>query len=188
MKKKRRISGFTMAEMLIVVAIIAVLGGVSFIAVQTYQRSMQQLERDAIATEIFVAAQNHLTMAEGQGFLENSEFGVKYDDTSYYFLHNKGEAVGQDTLLGQMLPFGSVDETVRIGGSYIIHYQPRPAIMLDVFYCEESGGLSANPANVLGEKRGADKKASRRSNNPVLGWYGGNGATLPPPIDMISPK
>ena len=35
---KRKISGFTMAELLIVVAIIMVLGGVGFIAVQNHQR------------------------------------------------------------------------------------------------------------------------------------------------------
>ena len=38
--------GFTMAELLIVVAIIGVLGGVGFIAVQSQQRSMTQLDRE----------------------------------------------------------------------------------------------------------------------------------------------
>ena len=59
----------TMAEMLIVVAIIAVLGGVAFIAVNNHQRTLGQLERDGIAKEIFVAAQNHLTMAAHEGYL-----------------------------------------------------------------------------------------------------------------------
>ena len=50
--KKNNQRGFTMAEMLIVVAIIGVLAGVTFIAVQNHQRSMAQLERDTIAKEI----------------------------------------------------------------------------------------------------------------------------------------
>jgi len=73
MDKNRKVRGFTMAEMLIVVAIIMVLSGVAFIAVASHQRSMAQLERDTVAKEIFVAAQNHLTMAESQGYLPDEE-------------------------------------------------------------------------------------------------------------------
>ena len=67
-KLKNRI-GMTLAEVLIVVGIIAVLGGVASVAVWNYQRSLGQLERDGIAKEIFVAAQNHLTAAYGAGYL-----------------------------------------------------------------------------------------------------------------------
>jgi len=59
----------TMAEVLIVVAIIVILAGVSFIAVMNYLRSMAQLERDGIAKEIFVAAQYNLTAAQGEGYI-----------------------------------------------------------------------------------------------------------------------
>ena len=57
-----------MAELLMVVAILVALFGVAFVAVQNHQRSMTQLEYDTIAKEIFVAAQNHLTAAESQGY------------------------------------------------------------------------------------------------------------------------
>ena len=70
MTKNRRKGGFTLAEMLIVVAIVIVLMGVAFVAVQNYQRSSTRLEFDTIAKEIFVAAQNHLTEAESQGLLD----------------------------------------------------------------------------------------------------------------------
>ena len=63
MYKRNNKHGFTMAEMLIVVAIIGVLSAVSFVAVTQHQRSMERLERDSVAREIFIAAQNHLTMA-----------------------------------------------------------------------------------------------------------------------------
>ena len=69
MRKKKADKGFTMAELLIVVAIMTILGGVAFIAVIQYQKSLTQLERNSIAKEIFVAAQNHLTMAESQDHL-----------------------------------------------------------------------------------------------------------------------
>ena len=45
--------GMTMAEVLVVVAIILILAGVAFIGLLQYQRNMARLERDAIAKEIF---------------------------------------------------------------------------------------------------------------------------------------
>lgn len=71
MHKNRNNSGFTMAEMLIVVALMAIIMAVAFIAVQNYQRSMKQLELDKTAREIYIAAQNHLTMAKSMGRLDN---------------------------------------------------------------------------------------------------------------------
>ena len=73
MKHRRNTSGFTLTEMLIAVAIMVILMGVAFVAVINYQKSMKQLELDRTAREIFVAAQNHLTMAEGQGLLKDAD-------------------------------------------------------------------------------------------------------------------
>ena len=67
--KQKRNKGFTMAEMLAVVALILILAAVAAVAVYRYRRSMRQLEYDAIAKEIFIVAQNHLTMADNQGLL-----------------------------------------------------------------------------------------------------------------------
>ena len=69
MHSQRKKRGFTLAETLLTVMIIIILCGVTFIMVMRYLRAMAQLERDGIAKEIFVAAQNHLTMAESQGYL-----------------------------------------------------------------------------------------------------------------------
>ena len=43
MQRQRRKKGFTLAELLIVVAIIGVLSGVAFVAVARYQRGLAQL-------------------------------------------------------------------------------------------------------------------------------------------------
>ena len=110
--------GFTMAELLIVVAIIGVLGGVGFIAVQSQQRSMTQLDRDAVAREIFVAAQNHLSMAESQGYLgrEAGAFGTEEEPSGtdgdaeegvYYFV------VGEDHSALNAIPRRGVARVVH---------------------------------------------------------------------------
>lgn len=210
MQKKRRISGFTMAEMLIVVAIIAVLGGVTAIAVQSYWRSSAQLERDAIAKEIFVAAQNHLTMAESQGYLPNhgdetvaiayfgtqeaaetSETNRTYTNVYSFSVHGGADYTGE-SLLDLMLPFSAIDESVRSGGSYIIRYQANPAVVLDVFYCPVSGGrylhdLGDNAYADVREYSGANTNRKHcLDDDCVLGWYGGaaaldNGAYIQTP-------
>lgn len=152
MRNKRKINnkGFTMAELMIVVAIITVLSAVAFIAVQTYQRRMKQLEYNGIAKEIYVAAQNHLTMVKGQGYLGRTANGTPYeginkeykDKEVSYFIVNSGiisdpSSSGKkwsDSVLELMLPFASVDETVRMGGNYIIVYQKTTGQVIDVYY------------------------------------------------------
>ena len=197
--RKNNKRGFTMAEMLIVVAIIGVLAGVSFIAVQNHQRSMAQLERDTIAKEIYFAAQNHLTMAESQGYLtgtavsvDSTFFGTEETSTQsktagvtsnanngkiYYAVVNGGTSFASTAILDLMLPFGSIDETVRAGGSYIIRYQANPAIVLDVFYCSRTG--KPDKFNHTIEESEYSTFLGYRNNVPgngyVVGWYGGAG-------------
>ncbi|MGO5160566.1 MULTISPECIES: glycine-rich protein [unclassified Bilifractor] len=59
--------GFTLAEMLLTVAIIGILAAFAFVAVIRYQKSLKQTELDDTAREIFVAAQNHMTVARASG-------------------------------------------------------------------------------------------------------------------------
>ena len=212
MKKLKSRLGMTMAELLIVVAIIAVLGGLSFVAVWNYQRSLGQLERDGIAKEIFVAAQNHLTAAYGEGYLglkispDENPFGeTAADGTSYLVVNSEylaahGNTIPDGSILGMMLPFGSIDETVRLGGSYLIHYQAKTGLMLDVFYCTRSGspkqfnhelGSIADEYEIVMGLRGESNKSARRTyeqgGRSILGWYGGDGAASLPQVTLAPP-
>lgn len=199
--KKRNTRGFTMAELLIVVAIIAILSGVVFVAVQNYQRDMAQLERDTIAKELFIAAQNHLTMAESQGYMglniENPTAKSSWDSDGgkniYYVIDGDGSSA-----LDIMLPFGAIDETVRGGGSYVIRYQANPALVLDVFYCPATGqyahSLGSDEysySNLMTKARGDDKKSARlnyASRKSVIGWYGGGEAVEAGNYDLQAPE
>ncbi len=204
MKKLNNKFGMTMAEMLIVVAIIVVLAGVAFIAVNNHQRSLGQLERDGIAKEIFVAAQNHLTMAYGEGYLGTTDFGTPgtaTEDTGkriFYYVVNG--SVVENSILDQMLPFGSIDETVRAGGSYIIRYQKDTGTVLDVFYCTRSGSPTRFNVSSLGSgdyalaMNARESKDDRRTgawrntiNGPILGYYGGTDAADIPTIVLKPP-
>ncbi len=185
-KKKKNSRGFTLAELMMAVALIGILAGVTFVGVANYMRSMAQLERDGLAKEIFIAAQNHLTMAEGQGFLGATNSTDKESDNVFYYTVNAGSRITFDntTMLGVMLPFGSVDETIR-GGNYVIRYQVNPARVLDVFYCSsgddqyshtfgsDDNGDNFKAATIVSALRDDDKKLTRRDyHGAVVGWYG----------------
>ena len=194
MQRKRNNRGFTLAETLIVVLIIIILAALIFISVIAYQRTMAKLEYDGYAKEIFIAAQNHLTMAEGQGYLGRSEFGEPEKDKDgketgiYYFVVNVNSVTGaasfaDGSVLELMLPIASVDDTVRLGGQYIVRYHPDSAQVLDVFYWSDH----ATPARfsleynddyaVFLTMRGNEKKNSLRDyNGAVVGYYGGEEA------------
>jgi len=59
--------GFTLAELLMTVAIIGILAAFGFVAVVQHQRSLKLTEMDNAAREIFVAAQNHLSESKSSG-------------------------------------------------------------------------------------------------------------------------
>ena len=187
MGKIRKDKGFSLAELLIVVAIVTILMGVSFVAVQNHQRSMTRLEFDTIAKEMFVAAQNHLTAAESQGYLENTDYGHEGeiiqgdDDTAdvYYITSDSG------TIKELMLPDYALDATV-LSGSFIIRYQPSSATVLDVFYSKEGKGTfltvsgvtlgGGDYATLMGTEtiyRQGGEKNRENYKGGVIGWYGG---------------
>lgn len=189
MNKLKNRMGFTLAEVLLVVAILGVLSGVSAVSVTSYQRGMARFECDGIAKEIFVAAQNHLTVSKGQGYLGalESDYGtaeIKDGNKTgvYYYAVTRGnvDLNGGDKMFRLMLPFGSVDETVRVGGSYIVRYLPEAGMVLDVFYCQYSGKYKNSLSNLSGDEYkdlltySGDNNVSRRKQygSNVLGWYG----------------
>ena len=69
-KKRLNRKGFTLAEVLVTVAIIIILAGVTFVSVVQYQKNLRLMEMDGTAKEIFIAAQNHLSVAQASGDLD----------------------------------------------------------------------------------------------------------------------
>lgn len=189
-RKRNNIKGFTLAEVMMAVAIIIILAGVAFVGVNQYMESMALLERNGIAKEIFVAAQNHLTMAQGQGYLGVTEFGDRIGDDKDG-LYTVGL---NDSITDVMLPFGSIDETVRASGNFIIRYQKESARVLDVFYWTTNrgrfdiSGMDVDEVYNAMAARGNDSK-QKHFKSGVLGWFGGEaGAALPTGDPYQAPK
>ena len=195
--KNRKRSGFTLAEVLAVVAILLILFGVIAVNVAARQRSMTRLEFDAIAKEIFIAAQNHLIEAESQGYLglDEADFGEKvteektdesgktYQQVTFY-----DDSTNPHKIQKQMLP----DYAVDYAGDFVIHYQAHPARVLDVYYSDPQKSslltiagksITVGDTNVLEQHRGFESdQVAKREKYPngagkwVIGWYGGDGA------------
>ena len=170
-KKRLNRKGFTLAEVLVTVAIIIILAGVTFVSVAQYQKNLRLMEMDGTAKEIFIAAQNHLSVAKASGDLDrlagqanNSAIGRKLDSTSvsayasntsgeyYYVIHNVNSGSesyipdGSDQILEMMLPFGALDETVATSGNYAIVYELKSASVVAVLYSGAGNASFGNAA------------------------------------------
>ncbi len=195
MGKLKNRSGFTLLEMLIAVAITIILAGVAFVSVQNYRHSLDQIERDGIAQEIFVAAQNHLTSVYSEGYPGVTYFGIEEDAAKqiYYFIANGDLA--NNTIGERMLPFGSIDETVRAGGSILIRYQKSTGRVLDVFYFPEntlesqiaSGDFDYLMNNLRGDEKKSSRQQYQKGSNVSIGWYGGAAEENNKTITLVAP-
>jgi type II secretory pathway pseudopilin PulG len=204
MKKYRNNRGFTLGEMLITVAITVILAAVSIINVVPYMWNLRLKDADQAAHEIYLAAQYHLSLAKERGLLDqynDGELGTRdqlYADSEYKnqdggTLYDLVYSPGNDDtkeIRDIILPQGSIDETMRTGGSYIITYDKDTATVVGVFYsyAGRSYGYSFTLETLKKEKEylqaamedrdSAGAKAIRRhfpdkKAKKTIGFYGG---------------
>lgn len=194
--KRRASRGFTLTEMLVVIAIIAILVGIAFLAASGLIASMRQNKLDTIAQDIYVAAQDRLTemytdnradavsyeKLEADGGSTAGMFLLKADDTlckpkdwdstipyaGLNALYNKDAAAA-----AVLLPKGALSAEVE-DNHWIVEYNPEYGYIYGVFYSEKgfdpaeiSSWYSSNTANKY--RVFADRKGSG------VGYYGGVG-------------
>lgn len=201
MSRERRSKGFTLAELMLTTAIIIILAALGFIALINYQKNLKLTEMDNAAREIFVAAQNHLTASEKSGeweefyadSLSSDNYDVKMDSDDnkhdyYYVIYNPDETDALKTSsLQYLLPFGSIDDTLRSSGSYIIEYDAKNAAVKSVFftdggrqnneYFRKNSSISWSEADALRPTKDKQKKQERReyksgNTTAAIGYYG----------------
>ena len=183
---RRSKRGFTLQEMLLVIAIFAILAGLAIPGVIALQRSLHMKKLDEYARQIYVAAQNELTEMKSSGRLElfakeleqkklrldqkpqdypdpaESEDADSWKDLFYV---NSADEVCTNYLL-------RVDDSLRTatehGGEFILELNPISGDVYSAFYAED--GFTYDQVQALADR----KKATRQKADPQLGYYNGS--------------
>lgn len=151
---KRSRGGFSLTELLTVVAILAVLMAVAIPAVIAISRNLKMRELDDTAREIFLAAQNVLTARKAAGTvitqkadgtpIKTGEWDNEKRD-GYWLLSGSAENINF------LLPDGAVEPVVA-ENNIAIKYDPENAVVLEVYYGEKANGFASTKSKWEPEK------------------------------------
>lgn len=178
-------SGFTLVELLAVVAILLLVGLIAVFSLNKLRRTLRQHELDAKAQIIYVAAQNRLAElhAAGQEALcingfDNSDSIVhkmEYDprhmdesakNTDFYYLLVNDTSDKSQTAATALLPSSAVDQELW-NGYWCIEFAPETGSIYAVFYSEttlpDHDDLNASYRNF-----------NYRLKTASVGYYGGD--------------
>ena len=187
-------AGFTMSELLIVVAIVIVLLAVAVLSLVAIQKNLRQKELDSKAEILYVAAQNRMSELRAGGYEslyqydENKDNGVAKvglipldapeedaedaitKDTLCYVVSANRVEVGKAA--ASVLPESSVDAELW-NNHWVIEYDPESGSVYGAFYSDEeitSGDVSTTLPTYLNRMR---VRQTRLHNGAKIGYYGG---------------
>lgn len=187
-------AGFTMSELLIVVAIVIVLFAVAVLSLVAIQKNLRQKELDSKAEILYVAVQNRMSELRAGGY----ESLYQYDENKVNGVAKVGlipldapeedaeDAITKDTLCyvvsadrvkagkaaASVLPESSVDAELW-NNHWVIEYDPESGSVYGAFYSEEeitSGDASTTLPTYLNRMR---VRQTRLRNGAKIGYYGG---------------
>ena len=178
-------SGFTLVELLAVVAILLLVGLIAVFSLNKLRRTLRQHELDAKAQIIYVAAQNRLAelRAAGQEDLCINGLGetgaivhkMEYDGTHmdkssekidfYYLLVNENSDKSQ-TAATALLPSSAVDQELW-NGYWCIEFAHKTGSIYAVFYSE-------SPLPNHDDLNGYYRNFNYRLKDTAVGYYGGD--------------
>ena len=130
-RKKSRQGGFTVPELLLVIAISITFLSVSIVGIVSYMRQLQLAELDNAAKEIFLSAQNRAILLSGNQQLKS--YVIHTDDSNrmdhidvipgstettqmtVYYIHS------DDVNIHELLPEETIDPSLWDGDFYIVY-------------------------------------------------------------------
>lgn len=178
-------SGFTMVELLTVIAILLLVGLIAVFSLSKLRRSLRQHELDARAEIIYVAAQNRMAELRAAGCEGLYSKGLSDGDNGVYAMAFDGTHMDEssrdvefcylyvndasDKLTGApaaLLPDTAVDKDLW-NGCWCIEYAPSTGSIYAVFYSE-------SPLPPHTDLNGSYRNFNYRARTAAVGYYGGD--------------
>lgn len=195
-------AGFTLAEVLITLGILGVLLSIGIVSVAAYQKSLKLTEMDAIAKQMFIAAQNQMTASNATAQWESfrsleEQDESSFDNHSFVFGSSMGNQMPEDypeemdwnqgydyyyidhlngrntdQIFDTILPYGAIDDTIREDGKYVIEYDYKTATVYGVFYTDTKHNVTYEEITQTSGIR-TNKTVRKQFKAGVIGYYGG---------------
>lgn len=178
-------SGFTMVELLTVIAILLLVGLIAVFSLSKLRRSLRQHELDARAEIIYVAAQNRMAelraagceglYSKGLSDGDNGVYAMAFDgthmdessrDVEFCYLYVNDASDKRTGAPAALLPDTAVDKDLW-NGCWCIEYAPSTGSIYAVFYSE-----SPLPSHT--DLNGNYRNFNYRTRTASVGYYGGD--------------
>lgn len=178
-------SGFTMVELLTVIAILLLVGLIAVFSLSKLRRSLRQHELDARAEIIYVAAQNRMAelraagceglYSKGLSDGDNGVYAMDFDgthmdessrDVEFCYLYVNDASDKRTGAPAALLPDTAVDKDLW-NGCWCIEYAPSTGSIYAVFYSE-----SPLPSHT--DLNGNYRNFNYRVRTASVGYYGGD--------------
>jgi prepilin-type N-terminal cleavage/methylation domain-containing protein len=172
--KDRR--GFTLVEMLIVVAIISVVTAVAVVAIAPLAEGMEMQELDTVAREIFAAAQNRATAMKASGELD--AFTTAMGTGKTYFVFDPSVS---DPATDYFAP--QLTATAR-DGEYLVEIDTTTGQVKSVFFKDIKDGESPIINSTVATDLFAYKNEPDKRVEDAIGYYAANTTPTPPAGDL----
>ena len=210
-KLRNNKAGFTLAEILLAVAILVILLAIAIPSVISLQKSLRQKELDSKAETIYQAAQNKMTKLKASG---NTEIYAYQTGETNCVRISAAESDESDTSTpddekikkGDLCYITSEDlettgsaasvimtedtlEAELLNAHWVIEYNPKNAVVYGVFYSESRGNCAEEYASDDGERYdiGMRNRDLRLEDGARVGYYGG-GSSGSGTVTNIQPK
>lgn len=178
-------SGFTLVELLTVIAILLLVGLIAVFSLSKLRRSLRQHELDARAEIIYVAAQNRMAelraagceglYSKGLSDGDNGVYAMAFDgthmdessrDVEFCYLYVNDASDKRTGAPAALLPDTAVDKDLW-NGCWCIEYAPSTGSIYAVFYSE-----SPLPSHT--DLNGNYRNFNYRARTASVGYYGGD--------------
>lgn len=178
-------SGFTMVELLTVIAILLLVGLIAVFSLSKLRRSLRQHELDTRAEIIYVAAQNRMAelraagceglYSKGLSDGDNGVYAMAFDgthmdessrDVEFCYLYVNDASDKRTGAPAALLPDTAVDKDLW-NGCWCIEYAPATGSIYAVFYSE-----SPLPSHT--DLNGNYRNFNYRARTAAVGYYGGD--------------